>query len=135
MAKKEPPGPRPQSPLLSRLEHQGKQSKAYHASPKLEKKLAARTRGYRTTGSGSKLEKGDIRVKGVTRIEHKGTGAKSFRVTKEMLDKLENAARLCDEIPIFTVDFLDNRGRSKGNEIAVLPLKDLLDLIDAIASS
>ena len=120
---------RTQNPILARLERDGKQSKAYRASPKLEKKLAKRAGGYRTSGSGNQKEKGDVRVKGVTRIEHKGTKNQSFRVTTEMLEKIELAARGCDEIPIMVIDFLDDRGRSFQKEIAVLPFKDLLDLL------
>lgn len=121
---------RSQNPILARLARDGKQSKAYRASPKLEKNLAKRTKGYRTAGSGNKLEKGDVRVKGVARIEHKGTQAASFRVTKDMLDKIELAGRGCDEIPVFVVDFLNSRGESTGREIACVPLKDLLDMIN-----
>lgn len=130
MARPPKNGPRPQNPILDRLERQSKQSKAYHASPKLEKGLAKRLKGYRTSGSGNKKEKGDVRVRGITRVEHKGTQAASFRVTKEMLDKIENAGRGCDEIPVLVVDFLDARGNSERREIAVLPFQDLLDLLD-----
>lgn len=124
---------RSQNPILARLERDGKQSKAYRASPKLEKKLAKRTKGYRTAGSGNKKEKGDVRVRGVARIEHKATQASSFRVTKDMLDKIENAGRGCDEIPILVVDFLNERGETEQREIAVLPFRDLLDLINESA--
>ena len=130
MARPPKSGPRPQNPILDRLERQSKQSKAYHASPKLEKGLAKRLNGYRTSGSGNKKEKGDVRVKGITRVEHKATQAASFRVTKEMLDKIENAGRGCDEVPVLVVDFLDERGNSQKREIAVLPFQDLLDLLD-----
>lgn len=130
MAKLPKSDPRPQNPILVRLEREAKQSKAYRASPKLEKNLATRAGGYRTAGSGSKKEKGDVRVKSVMRIEHKGTQAASFRVTKEMLNKIELAGRGCDEIPIFVVDFLDERGNSTGQEIACIPFQDLLDLIN-----
>jgi hypothetical protein len=121
---------RPQNPILDRLERKAKQSKAYHASPKLEKKLATKVGGYRTAGSGNKIEKGDVRKRGVVRMEHKATQAASFRVTSEMLEKLELAARGCDEIPIMVIEFLDDRGRSFQRELAVLPLSDLLELID-----
>lgn len=128
MAKERPS--RSHNPILDRLERDGKQSKAYRASAGLEKKLAKRTGGYRTSGSGNKNEKGDVRVRGVARIEHKATQHASFRVTKEMLNKIELAARGCDELPIMVIDFLNARGDSDGNEVAVLPLKDLMDLLD-----
>ncbi len=119
-----------QNPILDRIDQDGKQSRAYHASPKLEKKTAKRVGGYVTTGSGNKREKGDIRKRGVTRIEHKATQHASFRVTLEMLEKIELAARGCDEIPILVVEFLDDRGHSIEKEIAVLPWSDLLNLLD-----
>lgn len=127
-------GPRPQNPILDRLEKYGQQSKAYRASAGLEKDLAKRVKGYRTAGSGNKNEKGDVRLRGVARIEHKATQNESFRVTKEMLQKIELAARGCDETPILIVDFLDERGQSVGNEIACIPFKDLLDLINGGSS-
>lgn len=135
MAKLPKSGPRPQNPLLEKLADKARQSKAYHASAGLEKGLAKRVTGYRTAGSGNKKEKGDVRVKGITRMEHKGTQHDSFRVTKKMLQKLELAGRGCDEVPIFVVDFLDERGATQGNEIACIPLKDLLDLINEKSST
>lgn len=126
---------RSRNPILDRLEKKGKQSKAYRASPRLEKKLAKKTKGYTTTGSGNKKEKGDVRVRGIARMEHKATQAASFRVTKEMLDKIELAGRGCDELPVLVVDFLDERGRTTGQEIACIPLQDLLDLIDENTAS
>lgn len=126
--------PRSQNPLLDRAEHRAKQSKAYHASRGLESKLAKDVGGRRTTGSGNKNEKGDVRLSGVLRIEHKATGNKSFSVTRDMLEKIELAARGCDEIPILVVEFLDSRGNSTGIKVAVTPFQDILDLIDDASS-
>jgi hypothetical protein len=47
-----------------------------------------------------------------------------------MLDKIELAGIGCDETPVMVIDFLDERGKSVGREIAVLPFKMLEDLID-----
>lgn len=127
---RKPLKPRPQNPLLDRIEHLGKQSKAYHASKGLEQNIAKAVGGRRTAGSGNKTTKGDIRKNGVCRIEHKATAKGSFRVTIEMLEKIELAARGCDEIPIIVVDFLDDRGRTFQKEIAILPWSDLKDLLD-----
>lgn len=123
------------NPLLDKLDHKAKQSKAYHASKKLEKKAAKRIGGYTTLGSGNKNEKGDVRKRGVTRIEHKATQAASFRVTTAMLDKLQHASMGCDEIPILVVDFLDERGNSTGREIACVPYDQLVDMLDAGTTS
>ncbi len=132
MRKERPP--QPQNPLLDRLAKRAKQSPAYHASAGLERKLAKRTKGYRTAGSGNKKEKGDVRVNGVTRIEHKATQHNSFRVTKEMLEKIKLAGAGCDETPIMVIDFLSDRGVSVGDELAVIPFQDLLDLINEVSS-
>lgn len=118
------------NPLLRRLTKRRAQSPAYHASKKLERKTAVRVQGYPTSGSGNKKEKGDVRKRGVVRIEHKATQHASFRVTKEMLEKIEYAARGCDELPVIVIDFLDERGESTGLEVACLPFQDLLDLIN-----
>lgn len=128
---RKPTAPRPQNPILDRLERKRKQSVAYHASAKLEQSLAKSVKGHRTAGSGNKTTKGDVRKNGVCRIEHKATAKGSFRVTIEMLEKIELAARGCDEIPIIIVDFLDDRGRTFQKEIAILPWSDLKDLLDA----
>lgn len=122
-------GPRDTNPLLARLDHKAKQSKAYHASPKLERKLAKTVGGHRTSGSGNKREKGDVRKRGVMRIEHKATQHDSFRVTKTMLQKIELAATGCDEVPMLTIEFLDKRGDSEG-AIACLRLEDALRLLN-----
>lgn len=122
--------PTRRNPLLDRLDRKATQSKAYHASSGLEKKLAKKVGGYRTSGSGNKKEKGDVRKRGVMRLEHKATQHKSFSVTIDMLEKIELAARGCDEIPIMVIEFLDDRGKTFEKEIALLPLSDLMDLID-----
>ncbi len=87
---------------------------------KQEKELATRIGGRTTPASGALSEKGDVRLKRVARIEAKTTKNKSFSVTLEMLDKIENAALPCDEIPILVVEFNDGNGR-KVKEVAVVP--------------
>jgi hypothetical protein len=130
--------PRPsefQNPMLARLDRDKNKSNAYVASPKLEKKLAAKVGGYRTNGSGNKLEKGDVRLRGKLRLEHKATSAASFRVTVEMFEKLELAARGCDEIPALVVEFLNDHGRTFQTTMAIIPLSDLMDLLNANAQT
>jgi hypothetical protein len=106
-----------------------KQSVAYRKSPSLEKKLAKRAGGYVTVGSGNKNEKGDVRKRGIARLEHKATQKKSFSITRDMLDKITNAAIGHDEVPAVIVEFLDDKG-STTYEVAVIPTQDLLDLLD-----
>jgi hypothetical protein len=81
-------------------------------APKQERSLAAKLGGRTTSASGSKSEKGDVRVKGVLRVEAKCTRKKSFSVTLEMIEKITNAATLTAdvEIPAMHVEFLDPNG-------------------------
>lgn len=76
--------------------------------------------GRRTAGSGSKMEKGDVRIRGVMRIEAKTTKHKSFSVTLEMIEKIEDAALPATEIPAIVIEFNDGKGR-KLKEVAVVP--------------
>lgn len=118
------------NPILTRLEQKGKQPRSYWSAPKKEKKLAIRVGGRTTTGSGNKLEKGDVRKVGITRMEHKTTVRKSFSITRDMIDKIVKAGLACDEIPVIVVEFInETTGKSEG-EIACLPVDDLLRLLD-----
>jgi hypothetical protein len=93
---------------------------SHDRSKKQEKELAKRVGGYRTTASGAFYVKGDVRRKGVVRIEAKTTKNKSFSVTLDMVDKIEHAALSCGELPVIVVEFLDSQGR-KFKELAVVP--------------
>jgi translation elongation factor EF-Tu-like GTPase len=86
----------------------------------MERELATRIGGKITVGSGNKMEKGDVRLKRVVRIEAKTTKNKSFSVTLDMIQKIEDAALGADEIPIIVVEFNDNNGK-KLREVAVIP--------------
>ena len=88
-------------------------------SKRQEKELAKRAKGRLTPRSGAGSIKGDVRVYKVARIEAKTTKHRSFSVTMEMLEKLENAALPADEVPIIVIEFNDN-GRKVG-EVAVVP--------------
>ena len=78
--------------------------------------------GRTIVGSGSKHTKGDVRAVGVVRIEAKTTQHDSFRVTKEMVEKLANAALGSDELPVIVIEFIDRQGKPiKGMEVAVVP--------------
>lgn len=61
-----------------------------------------------------------MRVKGVARIECKTTLHKSFSVTLEMVNKIQDAANSAGEVPILLVEFNDGRGKKLG-EVAVIP--------------
>ena len=99
-------------------------------APKQERELAAKLGGKRTPGSGSKSVKGDVRIKGVARVEAKCTRHKSFSVTLDMIEKIEDGAASCaeGEIPVVHVEFLDAMGnRLKG--LYVLRESDAEELI------
>lgn len=102
---------------------------SYRRSRKQERELAGRLGGNRTPASGSGPEKGDVRLRGIMRIEAKTTMHKSFSVTLDMVNKIEEAALACGEIPIIAIEF--NDGKSKMlKQVAVVPMY-VLDLLKA----
>lgn len=100
---------------------------SYRRSSKQEKEIAAKLGGRRTPGSGSKDEKGDVRLKGVVRIEAKTTKNRSFSVTLDMIAQIEEAALSTGEMPVIAIEFNDGRGK-KVKEVAVVPMY-VLDLL------
>ena len=84
---------------------------AHRYSPKQEKATAQRIGGHNPAGSGNQEEKGDARLTGVMRIENKATTKNSFSVTKEILDKIEDAALSGSELPFLQIDFIDKEQR------------------------
>ena len=89
----------------------GDKHKAIVRSPEQEKEIAQRVGGKKTPASGALNEKGDVRVKDVVRLEAKTTQKKSFSVTREMVDKIENAAIANNELPVMEVEFIDEDGK------------------------
>lgn len=116
------------NPYLVREANREKQSTAYWRAPKHEESVAKRVNGRKTIGSGSKKKKGDIYIDNVARIECKTTGRKSFSITQEMLDKIQNACIGCGEVPAIVVEFINGQGRRK-DEVAVLPMWALEQLL------
>lgn len=94
---------------------------SHRRAKKQERELAKRYGGRCTSASGSKMEKGDVRIPNVLRIEAKTTKYKSFSVTMDMLDKIEHAALSATEIPAIVIEFNDGNGR-KLREVAVVPV-------------
>lgn len=118
------------NPFLTRGEKKDRQSAGYWRAPKQEKDLSKRLGGHQIAGSGSKLRKGDISVDGIARIEAKTTSADSFRVTKDMIDKIRRASLPSDQVPAIIVEFLSAKGAPDG-ELAIIPVDMLEALIHA----
>jgi Holliday junction resolvase len=104
-----------------------KGNSSYRRSRKQEREIAERLGGRRTAASGSKDEKGDVRVKGVVRIEAKTTKHKSFSVTLDMIRQIEDAALVSGEMPVIAIEFNDGKGK-RLKEVAVVPIY-VLDLL------
>ena len=102
---------------------------AYRRSKQQERSLAKRSGGSLVSGSGSGLDKGDVKkYSGVFRVEAKTTGKDSFRVTKEMIQKIEEAALPNGELPAIIIEFVDQRGKPL-SEVAVVPT-DVLESLN-----
>jgi len=105
----------------------GMHTPSHARSKNQERELARRVSGRVTQGSGNGLEKGDVRLKGVCRIEAKTTMAKSFSVTREMVEKIEIAAISSGELPVLVVEFLGSDGKPQSS-VALMPMW-VLDII------
>jgi len=95
-------------------------SEGYKHAPRQEKKLAGRVGGSVTPGSGNREVKGDVRVKSVIRLECKCTEAKSFTVTRAMVDAITEAAETSGELPVIQVEFLPIKGHP-GGRLVICP--------------
>ncbi len=101
---------------------------SYRRSRKQERELAGRLGGQLTAASGSKMEKGDVRIKGIMRIEAKTTKHRSFSVTLDMVHKIEEAAMSGGgEVPVIAIEFINDQGIPVA-EVAVVPMY-VLDLL------
>jgi hypothetical protein len=94
---------------------------AHRFAPKQEKKLSKRLSGRVTKGSGNGIEKGDVRVKGLKRIECKCTRHESFTVSREMVAKIEAAALASGELPYIEICFLQKDTGRVVSRVAVVP--------------
>jgi hypothetical protein len=88
-----------------------------HARAKVqEKQTAKRLNGKVTKGSGNKDEKGDVRLRGITRIECKTSKHRSFSVSVDLIEKLEAAVFGAGELPMFEIELEGGKHR-----VCVLP--------------
>lgn len=76
-----------------------------------EKETAERFGGRQTKASGSSVEKGDVRITGVMRIENKTTKNKSFSVTTDHIGKIEQSVFGTSEIPTMCIELDSGKHR------------------------
>ena len=93
-----------------------------------EAEAAERLGGDQVKGSGSGYQKGDVRVRGMCRVECKTTKHRSFRVTLADIEKIEAATFGACELPVIEVELDNQRTRAK---VAVIPLWALDALLSA----
>lgn len=102
------------------------QSPSHRRAPKQEAEAAQRFGGRVVDGSGSAaMKRGDVRKRGVHRVECKCTKHKSFSVTREMVDKMEKSVFGTTEIAFMEIEFL-NEGGSCDNRVYILT-RDAMD--------
>ena len=86
---------------------------------KQEEEWATRLQGgVRVPGSGAGSRKGDVEGS-VWRLECKTTGKNSFTVTREMIQKIEEAALAHGGSPALIIEFNDDG--KKVMEVAIIP--------------
>jgi hypothetical protein len=122
------------NPFLTRAAHRNKQPKAYWRSQKQERELSKRLGARLISGSGNGIKKGDLYIPGMIRVEAKTTQQSSFVLKMSMIETIEDAAMLCDEIPVIIIEFLDRSGNPI-RETAVTQVQHLERLIAAVRSS
>lgn len=105
-------------------------SASHRAAPVQESRVAERLGGETVVGSGAGRMKGDVRLKGLARIECKTTMAKSYALTRETIDKVENAGTGAGEVPAIVVDFIRGDGTVE-HSVAVIPMWALEELLGA----
>lgn len=115
------------NPYLARVAKRGQLTNSHRRAVKQESELAKRVKGIQTAASGSREVKGDVRKRGVMRIEAKTTKNKSFSVTLDMVRKIMDAAVGSAEVPVIVVEFNDGFNKRIA-EIAVVPTYVLDDL-------
>lgn len=99
-------------------------TKGVHASlrrmaKRAEHQVAADIGGRVQPGSGSSvLAKGDIRKKGVTRVENKITTTGGYRITLGLLQKIRSECGP-KEVPSFCIGFADKQGREQDKWVLI----------------
>jgi len=97
---------------------------------KQESETAERIGGAVTHNSGAgAFEKGDIRIKGLVRVEAKTTKRASYSITRELIDKIEGHALQAGEIPAALIEVSNDDG---ARECYVVPKWAFEMLIEAV---
>ena len=100
-------------------------------SPKQEKNLSKKLGAVLVKGSGCGDDKGDVKIDGVVRIECKSTIQKSFRLTKEILRKVGDAA-MGTEVPVVQLDFINPDNGDLEESCYVVPAWAMESLISDV---
>lgn len=103
---------------------------SHKRSPKQEREIATKLGGKLVRRSGAGEVKGDVRIKGLIRLEAKTTKHKSFSVTREMYDKIDEAATMTGEFPVLAIEF--NTEGKAGATLAIMPMYALEELLQAL---
>ena len=110
---------------------------SHRHSRKQEARIAVSVGGKTVVGSGAGREKGDVRKRGIVRIEAKTTQRKSFSVTRKLIEKIEDEATGCGELPAIAIDFIDENGAVEKSAYVIpsYALEDLIRQLDEHAPS
>ena len=114
---------------LSVPKNKGGTTESHRYAREQEKAAADLIGGRVTPGSGNGYQKGDARRRKLVRVECKCTSHISFRVTREMMDKLQEGVFGSGEVPVLQVDMLDVDGdrHDRFYVISEWAMEDLLE--------
>jgi hypothetical protein len=101
---------------------------AHRRSKRQEREVAQALGGKCTPASGALDVKGDVRITSIARVECKTTANKSFSVTREIIQKIEDAAIGSGEVPALVVEFISSNGAPESS-VAVVPMWVLQSII------
>jgi hypothetical protein len=105
--------------------------KGQRSSQKQELELAEELGGRRQPGSGNQnTAKGDVRTKGLVRVEAKLTTDDSYRLQLADFWKIDSE-KGPREFPAMVIDFLERGTRKLRDRLAVIHFNDLKELLDA----
>ena len=103
------------------------QTPSHARSRAQEKETAQRTGGEQTPRSGAGFIKGDVRKRGILRVENKTTKHASYSITIDTIQKLEDSVAGTEEVPFLQVEL---KGGVK--KFIVIPDEYFDDIIQAL---